>query len=175
MGEANRRGNKDQRIKASIEKKLALQTKMADNIRTPVNEDIFLFCSNIYTAAAQMTMPVENPESKPIVEFEGHTYSFADTALNRGMIAVMKELREQKIPQEVSMAITWRLMHFGDVLRQVEKFSKWIKPVGEDGAFDVAESLIRACAGANMIVSNNSASYDYDDVERLADEIEAAT
>lgn len=59
MGEAKRRGNREQRLaqaKAGGEFSLS---KMEEWVNLPVDEDLFLFCSNLYTAGAQMSMTMD--------------------------------------------------------------------------------------------------------------------
>lgn len=173
MGEAKKRGTKEQRAKLRFDQELPSLDKMREYTNSPVDEDLFLFCSNLYSAAAQMTMPVENPAARPIIKSGGKTYSFSDIPMNRGMLAVMSELNEQNTTQVIKMSMSWRIMHFGDVLSETDRFSKWIRDTNEEGAMEVAESLIRACARANMVMTNEVASFDLDDVERLAVEITA--
>jgi hypothetical protein len=173
MGEAKRRRTKEQQTTGQSKQKLSNWDKMSEYIDTPVDEDLFLFCSNLYSAAAQMRMPVENPTAKPIFESDGNVYAFSDMPINRGMLAVMDELNEQNVPQEIKMSMTWRIMQFGEVLSETEKFSKWMRFTNEEGTMEVAESLIRACAKAKMVMTKENASFDLDDVERLAIEITA--
>lgn len=168
MGEAKRRGTKDQRVAE------ALDASEFNFYKTPesVDEDLFLYCSNIYSAAAQMSMPVENPASKPIFRDDKGTYSFSDIPMNRGCLAVNKELIEMGQPINVRHAMITRLMQFGDILKPNPLFAQWIKPGEAEDELNVAESLIRACAAAKIVISETSISFDMEDVARLSAEIE---
>lgn len=168
MGEAKRRGNKEQRIAEARE----IQDFNLLQHPETVDEELFLYCSNIYSAAAQMTMPVENPASKPLFRDKKGTYSFSDIPLNRGCLAVTKELIDMGQPINVRHAMITRLMQFGDVLKPNPLLSKWIKPGEAEDELNVAESLIRACAVAKIIITENSISFDMEDVARLSAEIE---
>jgi hypothetical protein len=53
-----------------------------------------MFAAQTYHAAASMSMPTENPASVPIAELDGKKLSLTDTGLNRGMLAVVRHLRE---------------------------------------------------------------------------------
>lgn len=133
----------------------------------PVDPELFLWCSNVYSAAAHLTMPVENPENRPVVEFEGNAYSFSDLPINRGMLAVMKELRDRGISEKERMCFGARIMHFGEVLR-AKKLQKFMKQGDNAEALLVSEALIRACASAKISVSRNRIRFDIADVARIA-------
>jgi hypothetical protein len=172
MGEAKRRGSADLRTEEAKRKKIASMSKMAERINVQVDEDLYLYCSNIYSAAAQMTMPVENPENKKIHIKGTGTFSFTDNPTNRGMLAVTQELREQGIDEEIRMSMGIRIMQFGDVLTAKDRFTKWIRPSGDGDSLDVAEALIRACAKAKIVLADDDMYFDLDDVERHATVIE---
>ena len=146
---------------------------MATEFRTltgPVDPDLFLWCSNVYSAAAHLTMPVENPASRPAFAIEGKVYSFSDLPVNRGMLAVMKELKDRSVPEEDRMAFATRLMHFGEVLKS-KNLQKFMKQGNEPGALMVSEALIRACATARMKVTRKRIGYDVSDVARIAQQL----
>lgn len=144
-------------------------TDLAKSSTDPVDPELYLWCQGIYAAAAQMSMPVENPAARPVFENAGKTYSFSDIPMNRGMLAVMKELRERNMTQEQSMAMTSRLMHFGEVLTN-KKVAKFVKP-GEDGALMVSEALIKACATARITITKKRFAFVIADVARIAQEL----
>ncbi|MBC8641565.1 hypothetical protein IAG25_32600 [Caballeronia sp. EK] len=139
----------------------------------PVDEDLFLFCTNLYTAAARMTMPVENPEARPITIEGMGTFAFKDIPMNRGMMAVTKELIDQGVDEPTRTSMCWRVMNFGDVLNEGERFARWFRAGDRPGAVSVAEALIRAGAVAKIDFSKESATFDMDDVARHAAQIEA--
>lgn len=60
---------------------------------TDVDAQLFVFCAELYRAAASLAMPVENPENRPLVADGDKVYALSDRPMNRGMLAVMKELR----------------------------------------------------------------------------------
>lgn len=169
MGEANRRGNKAERVAKALEG--AEDFDIFGNIDA-VDEDLYLYCSNIYSAAAQMTMPVENPESKKILISDDKAISFRDIPINRGCLAVNKELIEMGVEAKVRRSMLARIMQFGDVLKPNPLIDTWLKPGDTQDELNVAESLIRACARANIVVVDNSLRFDLADVARLSAEIE---
>jgi len=136
----------------------------------PVDPELFLWCSNVYSAAAHLTTPVENPENRPVMEIEGSVYSFSDLPINRGMLAVMKELRDRGVSESERMSFGARIMHFGEVL-QSKKLRKFMKEGDEPGALMVSEALIRACATARMSVIRNRIRFDISDVARIAERL----
>lgn len=139
-----------------------------------VDPELFLWCSGVYSAAAHLAMPVPNPSSGPKYEFEGKVYAFADMPVNRGMLAVSKELHERGLGQRESMAVMMRLMHFGEVLTSPE-LAEFRRPAEKDGSVDVSEALIKACATAKIIVTRKGDShFDVKDLARIARELTAA-
>jgi hypothetical protein len=173
MGQARKRGNREQRIAQAKERESFSLSKMGKWVNEPVDEDLFLFCSNLYTAAAKMTMPVENPAAAQFAIEGMGTYSFTDTSFNRGLGAVAQELSEQGVDEATHFSVTYRLMMLGAVLRETELFSKWIRPGGESGQIEVAEALLRACARAKLNTDDESGMFDLADVARHATEIAA--
>lgn len=151
-----------------MKKSLAELANYADD---PVDPEIFLWCHGIYHAAASLSMPMENPAAKPIFADGDNTYAFADIPINRGMLAVMKELRERGLNEEQKMAVSWRIMHFGDIFRQRKKLQAFIKDGDSPGELQVSEALIKACATARIIRTKNDAHYDINDVVRIAQKL----
>ncbi|WP_104429743.1 hypothetical protein [Methylobacter tundripaludum] len=155
-------------------------TELAKFSADPVDPDLFLWCQGIYHAAASLSMPVENPAAKPLFTDGDKTYAFSDIPINRGMLAVMKELREPELSEELRepelseeqrMAISWRLMHFGDIFKHQEKLQAFIKNGDSPGELQVSEALIKACATARIITTKKNVRYDIDDVTRIAQEL----
>src|SRR5450631_3651950 len=79
--------------KAVGQKGLSL-TDMARQSMEPVDPELFLWCQGVYYAAASMAMPVQNPEYTKVPLNEKGEFFFTDRPENRGMLAVVKELRE---------------------------------------------------------------------------------
>ena len=145
-------------------KSLKKQPGFIADMSLAVDPDTFLFMSNIYQAAARLTMPTDNPAARPIFQDKaGKTYSFADIPMNRGMLAVTKQLRELSI--EPTQPYLARLMHLGEVLEQREKFAEFFKPSDEDdGSVMVAGPLIMACAVARFDANTDRLGFDLNDV-----------
>lgn len=140
----------------------------------PVDPELFLWCQGIYHAAASLAMPVENPSAKPLITDGDKTYAFADIPMNRGMLAVMKELREHGLTDDQKMAMSWRIMHFGDIFKHQNKLQAFIKKSENAGELQVSEALIKACATARILTSKKKVCYDINDVARIAQELTAA-
>jgi hypothetical protein len=135
----------------------------------PVDADLFLWCTGIYSAAASMQMPTDNPETKKIA-IDDNVYAFTDRPFNRGMLAVMEQLKDRVPEQELRMAMGFRLMHFSQVL-DAPRFERFKRTCEEPGAIEIAEALLRACATAKMQQTGNDMGFDLDDVERIATEL----
>jgi len=146
-------------------------TELAKSSADLVDPDLFLWCQGIYYAAASLSMPVENPAAKPLFADGDKTYAFSDIPINRGMLAVMKELRERELSEEQRMAISWRLMHFGDIFKHQKKLQAFIKNGDSPGELQVSEALIKACATVRIITTKKNVRYDIADVARIAQEL----
>src|SRR5262245_22483445 len=97
-----------------------------DGMASPVDPETFVFMSNVYQAAASMTMPTENPESKAsFADGKGNSLVLKDIPINRGMLAVTAELRKMKI--EPAQAYMARLMHMYEIFAAREKFAEFFK------------------------------------------------
>jgi hypothetical protein len=134
----------------------------------PVDEELFLYCQHVYAAAAHLSMPVENPAYRPLIEDKGKTYALADIPINRGMLAVLKELRGRD--EMTRQAIMLRLMHVGEIFGQ-EKLKKFFQESKEPGAVMVSEALLRACATARFIFEGDYTRFDIDDLARIAQKL----
>jgi hypothetical protein len=172
MGEAKRRGGSLERVQEARRRKEENRLVMERKVNVQVDEELFLFCSNLYSAAAQMTMPVENPENKRLMIDEYGEIAFRDTPMNRGMLAATKECREHGLSEDERFAMGMRVMHFGNVLEARERFAHWIKAGETSDSLNVGENLIRACAKARFVFTNTEMGFDLDDIERHAGEIE---
>ena len=136
----------------------------------PVDPELFLWCQGVYYAAATMAMPVQNPEYTRIPLNEKGGFVLKDMPINRGMLAVAKELRERKASEETKMAMMTRLMHFGDILRE-PALAPFIKRTGDSDALSVSEALIKACATAKLVTINERIRFDIDDLARIAQQL----
>lgn len=132
-----------------------------------IDPDVFTFCSNIYHHAARLTMPVENPAAKTLFVDGDKGYALADIPLNRGMLAVMKELREQGHPEDVKHAVAMRLMHFGEIFGK-EELQPFLKEGDAPGYMMVSEALVKACASAQFIFEDEHVRFDIADVAQIA-------
>jgi hypothetical protein len=152
---------------------MSAESFLAKTANRPVDPDLFLWCANIYQAAAGMTMPVENPASKKF-QIGERTMSFTDISINRGMMAVMKELGERNASQEDRMAMAWRLMHFGEIFKHAEaELAEFFRtPEDDPEAKEISTAVIKACATARIIVDGESVEWDIPDVIRIARELE---
>ena len=145
--------------------------KMLAEMCGPVDAKLFMYCSEIYGAAAHMSMPVENPSFKKFKVGESFI-ALTDIPVNRGMLAVTKELRELKVSDQVKAAMVSRLLHFGEIFEHAE-CKPWIKESSEQGSVMVSECLMRACAEAKINVTNDRLRLDIPDLVRLAEQYEA--
>ncbi|MPZ46462.1 MAG: hypothetical protein GEV05_24370 [Betaproteobacteria bacterium] len=122
-------------------------------------------------------MPVQNPEYRRVPLDEKGGFVLKDIPMNRGMLAVAKELRERDAPENVRMAMMTRLMHFGQIMRE-PALAAFIKRTGDSDELSVSEAVIKACGAAKMVVVDDRIRFDIDDVARIArqftDEEEAA-
>ena len=146
-------------------------TQLAAASTEPVDAEFFLWCSGIYSAAAHLSMPVENPASRPIFADGDKTYAFSDIPLNRGMLAVMKELTERGSSEDEKMAMCSRLMHFGEVFGAHKELEPFLKKGDKGDEVLVSEALIKACATARMLLIGDKLRFDIKDVARIAQEL----
>jgi len=146
-------------------------SELAKSCVEPVDPELFLWCQGIYHAAASLSMSVENPAAKPLFSDGDKTYAFSDIPINRGMLAVMKELRELGLSEEQKMAISWRIMHFGDIFKHQHKLQAFIKNADSLEEIQVSEALIKACATARIVTTKKNVYFDINDVARIAQEL----
>ncbi len=151
----------------SLNEKLKLMTTAS------VDPDLFVWCSNVYQAAANLSMPVENPAS--IAKFrDGESgYVPSDIPVNRGMLAVMKELSDRDVGDDERMALSWRIMHFGQVFDHMDRLTEFVKEGDSPSSVMVSEALMKACASARFVEIDGDLRFDIEDVIRIAREITA--
>ncbi len=133
----------------------------------PVDPELFLWCYGIYHAAAGLSMPMESPASRPIIQDEDKTYSFSDIPVNRGMLAITQELNEIDTSENVKMSLLTRMMHFGGLFGKQE-LSSFIKEGDSPEEVLVSEALIKACAVAKLTIKYDRISYEISDVAKIA-------
>lgn len=119
----------------------------------------FHFALGVYCAAAALKGPAPNPQEfgLNIVNDDGSAASitFTDRPENRGMLAVKKEFPD---PDEFE-SMAFRLMTFGEVIRD-RKLRKWgLVRDGETGQTEVHDAVINALA---MAPFRKSGSLDRD-------------
>lgn len=127
----------------------------------PVDHERFVWASNTYSAAAGMRMPVENPSARPLIEVEGKSYSLTDTPLNRGMTAVVRQLRE--LGEANPQAYLGRILHFAEILENASMFGDLIRDEG-DGALMVSDAVLYGAAKGRMILTETHIGFDLEDV-----------
>lgn len=149
------------------------QSKYLEGMAAPVDPKTFLFMTNVYMAAAGMTMPVENPASKAkFTGPDGTVFALSDIPINRGMLAVVAELR--KIGVEVTSGYCARVMFLDEVFQEKERFAEFIKSSHEEGCVMVSEALLMAAAVAKFdVMPPDRLGFDLDDLLAHARRIEA--
>jgi hypothetical protein len=150
---------------------MSLKEKIKFLTTIPVDPDLFVWCCNVYQAAANLSMPVDNPESLAKFSAGERGYVLSDIPLNRGMLAVMKELDDRAIGDDERMAMSWRIMHYGQIFDHIDKLGEFIKEGDTPDSVMVSEALIKACASARFIESEDNLHLDVDDIIRIAREI----
>jgi hypothetical protein len=135
-----------------------------------IDPEIFVFCSNVYHHAARLNMPVENPAAKPLFVDAGKEYALADIPLNRGMLAVVKELREQGYSDDVKHAVTMRLMHFGEIFGK-DELEPFQRKCDRTDVVEVSDALVKACASARFIFEGERMRFDVADLARIAHQL----
>lgn len=140
------------------------------DVAVPVNEELFLYCAALFQASANMSVP--NIDIKGSNK-QAEGIKLNDSPIVFGLNAVTNDLRQQDIPEHVVLAIGLRLIHIGGVLSAAERFSKWIlrSDLCADD-YDISESLLRACAAAQITMRGTCMAFNFDDIERLAQEID---
>lgn len=136
-----------------------------------VDPQTFLACTHIYQAAARLTMVVENPQERKFA-IEGKVYGFADIPMNRGMLAVMDFLRDQR--QQIGPAVCSRLMAMGVLFESAQtdqRFSEFFRNKSADGSVMVAEVFMTACAQARFV--KRTLDLDIEDVLAIAKRLAA--
>jgi hypothetical protein len=85
-------------------------------------------------------------------------------------IGGMKEAKERGLSEEQRLSLGTRCMHFGEVLTapQLARFRRAETP---EGAVEVSEALVRACATAAFKQDAGDIGFDLDDVERIASKL----
>ena len=110
----------------------------------PVPFDEFKYLFQIFTAAADLSMPVESPSAYSF-ELDGAGYVPTDIPINRGMLAIVKEASST----EVYFSTAARIFELGRIADD-KRFSKFVQ-VDEDGEVcAIGESLLYAVSQVKM-------------------------
>lgn len=154
------------KVQKSPKRLVPPKPSFVDDVLKPVDPEIFIFVSLTYSAAAQLTMPVENPGARSVLQHQGKAYSFADIPLNRGMLAAKKQLADIKASNHE--AYLCRLMHFGELLEAREKFGDLIRDDRGDGSLMVSEAVMFAAATATLKIDGDHIGFDIEDAVKVA-------
>ena len=141
-----------------------------ENFIRQVDPEVYLYCHRLYSAATGLKMPMDSPSNKPVLRDGNSVYSLSNTPLNRGMLAITKELKQIGLPESQRMSMVNRVMEFGGLLDKAE-LSEFIKSGPTSDQIMVSEALIRACATARIIVDGDHMGFDVADVAQIAKEI----
>ncbi|GAB2875962.1 hypothetical protein GCM10027093_09270 [Paraburkholderia jirisanensis] len=167
MGEARRRGTREERAKRASSESVRAISDMAV---WPVDEDLFADCIGIYLATADTAAA---SRVSRMVHAARSMVGHAGISFNQGLKSVGVRLKAAGIDERTISAIALRLMHFGDVLRDETCAARWIEKgdVANDIRIDAA--LVRACASARIIVDADDSRFDLNDVVHAATRIQS--
>lgn len=129
-----------------------------------IDYEKFSFYFDVFNKAAAMQIPCKNPETVSFgIEDDGEIkqYSFSDIPVNRGMMAIMDEMRNVETEDDI-FSIGMRVMAFGEFVND-RKFSKFFKT--EDGDMYISESLLKAISEAKY---KKSGGINKKDVMKIA-------
>lgn len=123
---------------------MKMPKKILEQLNRPIDKECFLYAVDIFQNAAALKMPSVNPQEKKLV-FDDSTISFTDIPLNRGMLAVVDEMKEV-ISEEDRYSLLHRLLCIGDII-QWSEISDWLKKDEEDPEnLQISQSLLYAIA-----------------------------
>ena len=110
---------------------------------------------------------MENFTNKPILEHDNKIYSFKDIPINRGMLAVAKELHDMNIRGGEN--IINRIMEFGQLFEQFDT-TQHIKK--ENGKTLISDALIKAYCQVPLIAKSpkDLMSINFLAIQKLADQ-----
>ena len=137
-----------------------------------VPRELWMASLTLYQSAARFVTPVTNPGEYK-VRFGKKVYSFPDTEMNRGIVALKEFLRDDQ--QDLFPSIVARIMALGEVLqpmRQQERFSVFFLADATDGSWTVSDALLEAFASAPFVPRTFSVHLEA--VYRIATETLAA-
>jgi hypothetical protein len=136
-----------------------------------VPTDLWLACLDVFEAAAQFRMPVENPESRGFDSGARSGYVPKDTAMNRGIQAVLDFANDPPLRP----ALIGRIMAFGKGMSAAHadpRFARFFLGEASDGAWRIGEPLLRAFASASF--TEGTLDFDLDSVLSTAAQLDAA-
>ena len=139
----------------------SLENAMRKIAQTPVDPALFEFSLGLFCSAASGEMHgshIPRPDSN----FPG--IYLTDIPINRGILAVMRET--EHLSQADRMALTFRLMHFGEAMaaaREDDRFATHLLPdEDEDGAVMVSGSFQKAYAQCQFLATKKTLRVDLD-------------
>jgi hypothetical protein len=137
---------------------------------SPIPSDLWLACLDVYEAAAELRMPVENPETRFMSGDRGG-YVPKDTAMNRGILAVLDFANDPPL----HLALIARILAFGKGMSASHadpRFARFFAGEASDGAWRIGEPLLRAFASASF--AEGTRDFDLDSVLAFAAQLDAA-
>ena len=147
--------------------------RIAEKFLEPVDPELFLWCWNIYCAAASRQMPVDDPGNKPVM-IGGSEVRFTDNPMNRGIMAVTSELRGLGKDFTLKSQVMFRITQFHEIIQHRDEMGTWLSEGESEQTLEVSESLIKACARAKLENGEDNLHFVIPDVVRLAGEFDAA-
>lgn len=143
--------------------------KWSDDLSQPVDPATFLMITQAYLATAELATSV-NPETTGL-KMDSAKSLAKDTSIYEGLLAANSQL--QQMDAQPICAYICRLMNLGEILEAREVFRDFIKPSNEgDDVVMISGALIKAAATARIMVSKREISFDFEDLLRVAHEVE---
>jgi hypothetical protein len=136
-----------------------------------IPSDLWLACLDVYEAAAQLRMPVENPEMRGLRIGDGSGYVMKDMPMNRGILAVLDFAKDPPLHG----ALIARILAFGKGMNAAHadpRFAVFFLGDASDGAWRIGEPLLRAFASASF--TEGTLDFDLGAVLAIATELDAA-
>jgi hypothetical protein len=156
----------------SARKKLPKSVQESPFVQSALNQvpvDLWLACLDVYSAAASLRMPVQNPETRFVIQAGEAGYVPKDSKLNRGVMAVRDFVNDPQL----NPAMLTRIMAFGrgiESARNDPQFAKFFEADSPDGGWMIGGPLLAAFALANM--DSETLQFDMSSVLKIANERE---
>ena len=138
-----------------------------DLCTAPVEEDLFLFYSQIAISAAQLEMSVPNPEMYGVTVFDDESgtaarYNFTDNAMNRMMVGLKENMSEEQ-QDTIMPPIMTRMLAVMPLLKD-KRLAQWVVRDVEKGYTRISDAVFKAAAAATV---NNDLQFDMDDFQQI--------